>query len=217
MALTSFSTLFQASQIWSMLDNADPLTGWSAKDVQETSSGIAKADIYGKLVVHVRNVLAAFLHRLSSSQISFVLYHEEASDLPKYLDRGSYSRIEVCQEQTATLRTKCHELTLTSQVSNIADAGYLGIYKTLNCMIPLLQSPLENPHATLITLFMNAVDENMTEAEERSNMNAKGPTMKRILQYLSPPVRQLTPNDPIIFKILSARDSVANHDSTFDR
>lgn len=97
MMLTSFSTLFQASQSWSMPDNADPLTGWSLKDVQQTSSGLGKADIYGKLVVHLRTVLAGFLHRLSSSQISFLLYHEEASNLPKFLNCGSYSRIEVCQ------------------------------------------------------------------------------------------------------------------------
>lgn len=84
-------------------------------------------------------------------------------------------------------------------------------------MIPLLQSPLDNPHATLITLFMNAVDENITDAERRSHMNAQGPTMKHILQHLSFSPRQLIPNDPAIFKILAAQDCVANHDSTFDR
>jgi len=29
-------------------------------------------------------------------------------------------------------------------------------------MVPLLQGPLVNRHATLITIFMNAVDENLT-------------------------------------------------------
>lgn len=84
-------------------------------------------------------------------------------------------------------------------------------------MIPLLQSPLENPHSTLITLFMNAVDENFTDAERFSYMNQQGPTMKRILQYLSFTPKALIPNDPIIFKLLAARDCVASHDSTFDR
>ncbi|KAL2293460.1 hypothetical protein FJTKL_05361 [Diaporthe vaccinii] len=180
-------TIFQMSQSWSMPDNADPLTGWSAKEVHNTSAGLAKADIYGKLFVHLRTVLAAFLHRLSSLQISFVLYQEDASALPKYLNRGSYSRIEV---------------------SNIADTGYMGIYWTLNCMIPLLQTPLDNPHATLITLFMNAVDENITDAEICAHMNTQDPTMKRILQYLSFSPRQPIPNDPIIFKILAARGCV---------
>lgn len=40
-------------------------------------------------------------------------------------------------------------------VSNIADAGYLGINKTLKTMQPLLQPA--NKHSTLITLFMNAI------------------------------------------------------------
>lgn len=200
-----------------MPDNADPLTGWSAKEVHNTSAGLAKADIYGKLFVHLRTVLAAFLHRLSSLQISFVLYQEDASALPKYLNRGSYSRIEVCKVQRVAPQLESHELTHTLQVSNIADTGYMGIYWTLNCMIPLLQTPLDNPHATLITLFMNAVDENITDAEICAHMNTQDPTMKRILQYLSFSPRQPIPNDPIIFKILAARGCVTNYDSTFDR
>lgn len=200
-----------------MPDNADPLTGWSAKDVHNTSAGLAKADIYGKLFVHLRTVLAAFLHRLSSLHISFVLYHEDASALPKYLNRGSYSRIEVCKVQKVAPKLENHKLTHALQVSNIADAGYMGIWRTLNCMIPLLQTPVDNPHATLITLFMNAVDENISDAEIRAHTNAQGPTMKRILQYLSFSPRQLIPNDPILFKILAARGCVANYDSTFDR
>lgn len=78
-----------------MPDNADPLTGWSPEDVQRTSSGPAKADIYGKLFAHLRAVLGAFLQRLSSSKVSFELYHEDAAALPRYLSHGSYSRIEV--------------------------------------------------------------------------------------------------------------------------
>lgn len=78
-----------------MPDNADPLTGWSPEEVHRTSSGPAKADIYGKLFVHLRTVLRSFLQRLSSSQVSFELYQEDASVLPGYLSHGSYSRIEV--------------------------------------------------------------------------------------------------------------------------
>lgn len=78
-----------------MPDNADPLTGWAPEEVHRTSSGPAKADIYGKLFAHLRTVLGSFLQRLSSSQISFQLYHEDVSVLPRYLSHGSYSRIEV--------------------------------------------------------------------------------------------------------------------------
>ena len=36
-----------------MQDNADPLNGWSLKEVEDTSIGPAAADIYGKLFYHV--------------------------------------------------------------------------------------------------------------------------------------------------------------------
>lgn len=78
-----------------MRDNADPLNGWSLEEVENTSSGPAAADIYGKLFYHVRTVLRAFLIRLSGLQVSFQLFQLEASDLPHYLGGSSFSRIEV--------------------------------------------------------------------------------------------------------------------------
>lgn len=78
-----------------MHDNADPLNGWSLKEVEDCSSGPATADIYGKLFYHIRAVLRAFVIRVSSLQVSFRLSQVDASDLPNYLDGGSFSRIEV--------------------------------------------------------------------------------------------------------------------------
>ncbi|KAK2758931.1 mynd finger family protein [Colletotrichum kahawae] len=109
-------TIYQETS-WPMYDNADPLNGWSAKDVQETQTGPATADIYGKLFTSLRTVLRAFLRRLSSSQTSFRLFYMDASALPKFLENSTFSRIEV---------------------SNISDAGYLGIHHTLDLTIPLL-------------------------------------------------------------------------------
>ena len=40
---------------------------------------------------------------------------------------------------------------------NISDAGYMGIRATISSLAPLLQPRRVNPHATLITLFLNAV------------------------------------------------------------
>jgi len=78
-----------------MRDNANPLHGWSLKEVEDTSSGPAAADIYGKLFYHIRAVLQAFLLRLSCLQVSFRLFQVDASDLSHYLEGGSFSRIEV--------------------------------------------------------------------------------------------------------------------------
>lgn len=79
-------------------------------------------------------------------------------------------------------------------------------------MIPLLQRPLVNPHATLITLFMNAVPENLTDTERLADLDAE-----RIVRYLSLSSMPTNACDPVIFKVLMARNAVATHDRTFDR
>jgi hypothetical protein len=104
------------------------------------------------------------------------------------------------------------------QVSNISDRGYLGIHRTIGLMVPLLQGPLINPHATLITLFMNAVEENRTDQDRTASMNPHSPTTKRLLKYLPPKrIMQNYISDPEIIKISYARDSVATYDHIFDR
>lgn len=45
------------------------------------------------------------------------------------------------------------------QTSNIADVTYLGPHHTVCLLSPLLEPPSRNPHATLVTLFMNAAPE----------------------------------------------------------
>ncbi len=80
-----------------MPDNADPLDGWSAKQVKYCSTGPATADIYGKLFYHVRSVLRSFTVRLSGLQATFKLLQMDASELAKSpnVEAGSFSRIEV--------------------------------------------------------------------------------------------------------------------------
>ncbi|KAH6968167.1 hypothetical protein DER45DRAFT_495904, partial [Fusarium avenaceum] len=61
-------TIFQEdTSVWPMRDNADPLDGWSAEDVEMTLYGPAKADIYGKLFLYLRSILGAFLERSAMS------------------------------------------------------------------------------------------------------------------------------------------------------
>lgn len=90
-----YRTFFQTTDTWPLHDNADPLNGWSLKEVEDTSSGPAGADIYGKLFYHVRTVLRACLLRLSDLQVSFRLLQVDASTLRDDLDGEYFSRIEV--------------------------------------------------------------------------------------------------------------------------
>jgi hypothetical protein len=92
------STFFQDANNWPMLDNADPLHGWSSKEVEDRSTGPATADIYGKLFYHVRAMVQAFVVRLSGSRVAFRLFQMDATDLVKnHLESNSesFNRIEV--------------------------------------------------------------------------------------------------------------------------
>lgn len=86
-------------------------------------------------------------------------------------------------------------------------------------MVPLLQGPLVNPHATLITLFMNVVDESMTNEDQNARITSQSPEAKRLLRYL-PPIdmgMMMNPGSPDIIRYLCAQDIVATYDHIFNR
>jgi hypothetical protein len=87
-------------------------------------------------------------------------------------------------------------------------------------MVPLLEDPRTNPHATLITLFMNAVDENLTQQDKMASMTPQSVTTKRLLKYLPRKAGQgalVNASDPAVIKFSCARDSVDTYDHVFDR
>lgn len=85
-------------------------------------------------------------------------------------------------------------------------------------MVPLLQPPLENAHATLIMLLMNIVDENCTDKDKMAGMTLKSPTTQRLLKYIPfngiPPTN---PYDPAMIKFTFAREIVRTYDDILDR
>jgi hypothetical protein len=83
--------------------------------------------------------------------------------------------------------------------------------------MPMLQTPLANKHATLVTLFMNAVDETITEQDKLSDMTTNSPAMKRLLKYLPPRGTPTTDFAPEIIKFSLARDAVSTYDHIFER
>ncbi|KAH7182258.1 uncharacterized protein B0J16DRAFT_356302 [Fusarium flagelliforme] len=174
-------TFFQTADRWPMYDNADPLNGWSAKDIEATSTGLATSDIYGKMYYYVRGVLEAFLGGMSSRTAAIEPLQVDASDLPSHLNINSFDRIEVY-------------------------AGYLGIHKTVGIMSPLLRSPSINSHATLITSFMNVVDENLANQDRMAEAKVGSASTNPTSRY-----------DPGVIMFSFARDSVTAYDSIFDR
>lgn len=80
-------------------------------------------------------------------------------------------------------------------------------------MSPLLQPSSVNPHATLITLFMNMVDSNKTMSD-KVNESASILTLLELLQLTSLPVSD---RDPEFVKIMYACDRVQNYDHILDK
>lgn len=180
-----------------MPDNADPSHRWSAEDIASTPCGAASADIYGKLYLYLRTMLFSFLTRLRGlEKASFKLFQVDAASLPDLLEPDSFARIEV---------------------SNISDYGWLGIHRTLFYMIPLLQNAVDNPHATLITLFMNAVEETMTDEDKIQDMTPSSTSSRRLAQYIPLRGGQVTRYDPKVIKYYMGQDLVTEYELVFDR
>ena len=71
----------------------------------------------------------------------------------------------------------------TQQVSNITDSGYLGPKHTLATFGPLLKPKFQNPRATLLVLFLNAVHE--IEPYDSSMMAVKRSEKHRTFKYIT--------------------------------
>ncbi|UKZ75167.1 hypothetical protein TrVFT333_002843 [Trichoderma virens FT-333] len=111
------------------------------------------------------------------------------------------------------------------QVSNMADNLHAGMHTTAYRMGPLLQAPHVNPHATLITLFREAIRETMTMQDRIMDMYTYRPETKLIRKYFAyigayaagynPDAAPLS--DPKAIKWTYAQANVANYDPIFDR
>lgn len=84
-------------------------------------------------------------------------------------------------------------------------------------MVPLLQTHLQNPHASLITLFMNAVDQTLTDQDKIRDLTTNSPVARRLLKYVPFKGMPTSPYDPALIKFNLARDYVTTYDHIFDR
>lgn len=89
-------------------------------------------------------------------------------------------------------------------------------------MVPLLQPPTQNPHATLVTLFMNAVDETMTDEDQVQGMTIQSRDTKTLIKYLAPSKPSTlgataSRYNPAIIKFQVGRELIRTYDHIFDR
>ncbi|OKL62143.1 hypothetical protein UA08_02995 [Talaromyces atroroseus] len=69
----------------------------------------------------------------------------------------------------------------------------------------------------MITLFMNAVDESLTEDDRMQGLTLHSRAMRDLLRYLPPKGPRNSKYDPAIIKFNVGRDLVTTYDHVFDR
>ncbi|KAF8860575.1 hypothetical protein BDZ45DRAFT_619601 [Acephala macrosclerotiorum] len=189
-------TFYHTTEDWPMMDSAEPLSGWSANDVRTKAS--AKNDLYGGMALHVVHNLTEFCHNLQIYPIRFQLFQLDARALPSMIKEiglpdNRFDRIEV---------------------SNITDLCHLGPAATLSTFGPMLKRKAQNPYATLITLFINAVHEVITPLDEAGNMQAD---LKKVMRYIPIHNERLDTTSPQFYKVLEARMMFRDFDELFGR
>ncbi|KAI0198154.1 hypothetical protein F4808DRAFT_472945 [Astrocystis sublimbata] len=189
------------SDIWPQMDKADPLAGWSMETLREFYVGPATNDLYGKLYFYLKVEFARFHSQIRSLPTSFVLLRVDAQDLPATLEGKHFDRIDV---------------------GNITDLSYLRTETTLRTFRPLLQPVSVNPHATLITLYLNAVAETrlLTETITPNQVRAGflKEQMKKVLRYMPELGPQIVSSSshPTFMKMVSAIKLILDMDWYFD-
>ncbi|KAL8762580.1 MAG: hypothetical protein Q9184_001434 [Pyrenodesmia sp. 2 TL-2023] len=194
-------TFFQDKESWPMKDNADPLAGWSWQDITPSTTS-ARNDIYGHLCTHLYSTLLRFCRKCRQFTLKIRLFQTDILALPdlntdaKTPQQGGFDRIEV---------------------SNVIDGGYIGTAPILSSFAPLLKPPHQNPHATLIGLYLNAVHEASTSTDQIVSMAEE---LTRVRQYMPITPCMLSPDREFsaeLLRMLSAREFFRDLDALFER
>ena len=169
--LVSLRTLFDhETSSWVQNDSADPMAGWPIKDVLGSSAkyGTPDEDLYGLLYFYVREKLVAFCNRNANTKMQFHIYCADAAKLPSLIDKNlKFDRIEV---------------------ANIVDQAYLGLEKTLETCSSLLKPPSINPHAVLVALFMNAIEEAVMDLGPQYVYQEIASALPKALKFIPLPI-----------------------------
>lgn len=157
--------------------------------------GVPPEDLYGHLHFFIRDKLEAFCNKLHSASIHFHLYCMDALALPSFLDPHlKFDRIDL---------------------SDLADLPNLGLPLALQTFSPLLHPAEANPHATLITLFADAI----TTAECSLGLDYIQKTSKavfgRTTRFLDFPAPAYQPRHPRYIRVMKAKDSFRDFDRLF--
>ena len=92
----------------------------------------------------------------------------------------------------------------------------MGLASTAKIFTPLLHEPKVNPHATLITLFINAVEEEFLDSGDDDNMTVVRKEAALVSEYL-PYRANLVTNDPYLLNFMFVRPFVRDVERYLER
>ena len=182
--LTYPSTFFQGVNKLPIVDGADPLRAWSFKEIIDLPY-TAKHDLYGRLYKYLQKLLVTFCERLRDLKTNFYVDYCETADLSERIkdygfETGSFDRIEVGLTWCLSIESLTDH---GSQVGNLCESDDLKTEKCLKLFGPFLRPASDNPSATLIGVYIDAV--NLVDDPTRADYSARRDW--RVQQYLAIP------------------------------
>ncbi|PQE06221.1 MYND finger family protein [Rutstroemia sp. NJR-2017a BBW] len=198
-------TFFQNVDFWPMMDSADPIEGWSVKEFTSVRR-IARDDINGSLYYYLKGLIHSFCHCVKRLDIRFQLFELNAVDLPhtmamRGISNHYFDRIE----------------TDLTKVSNIGDRGYLGPENLLKTFSPLLKRKSQNPHATILGLFLNAARECLTTEDELLFMPGEAQQLLKYMPTSRDSLTNRTHGNADTVKFANALGFFRDYDMLFER
>ena len=103
------------------------------------------------------------------------------------------------------------------QLSNITDRAYLGPTATLFTFGPLLKRKAENPNATIVALFLNAVHEVFNPQDYRSSARSAMDRLRSYIPVTRDMVQDGSMSNPGFIKLMSAQGLLWDFDELFSR
>ncbi|KAF8541091.1 hypothetical protein BDD12DRAFT_733234 [Trichophaea hybrida] len=173
---------------WMLNDSAEPLNCWGIRAV--LANGTApKNDLYGLLYFYLLPQLEKFATRLRTEDLHFTLLSVDA--------RKIAHAIQSCSSK--------HGVTSFDRidVSNLSDRGYIGIPDILRLISPLLKTQRVNPHAVLITLFLNYHAE-IEQTRPREYKESMTKNVDEATKYL-PRKLPRSHGDPFLLKVVEVQ------------
>ncbi|KAF2741866.1 hypothetical protein M011DRAFT_413673, partial [Sporormia fimetaria CBS 119925] len=174
-------TIFRDRHTWPFKPHESPLSGWFI----ENDIAVPRTDRYGTLFAHLLNTFEIFLHRLLNTKPLFELFCYEFVTWRVRLPKGIYSRIEV------------------SHVTDFSAHWHVSTAQLIAIVAPLLQPKNVNPHATILTLYRNAVLFTLAKYKEDPVINIEN--LSKFLPLHKPDGTEHDPHSADAFRVERAR------------